>query len=291
MVDWPRYLMTAVFTYGIASYGSYRYSLMTKAQEDLRDIKDHQAFLRERHDKISETYDSDASRTEFSNKYGKFRKTLLSYAQGRVLEMGIGTGANLAYYDGPKITELIGVDWSEHMLMKAFGKLDDIKQAEKEHEALQRAGVDISKETKHLGLLPEKVSLVRADCINLEGHYEDESFDTIVDTLTLHSVYNREQLANEMRRLCKPGGHILLLERGQSYLSIFNMWLQFRAAKDLIERGTVEHLDIEQVVNDNFGDLKIIHKERKNMGMTYVYIIQNSPADPPVEADEANSSP
>ena len=117
MVDWPRYLITAAFTYGIASYGSYRYSLMTKAQEDLRDIKDHKTFLRERHDSISEKYDTDAVKVEFSNKYGKFRKTLLSYASGRVLEMGIGTGANLQFYDGPKIKELIGVDWSEPMLM------------------------------------------------------------------------------------------------------------------------------------------------------------------------------
>ena len=91
--------------------------------------------------------------------------------------------------------------------------------------------------------------------------------------------------ANEMRRLCKPGGHILLMERGQSYISLFNMWLQFRAAKDLMERGTVEHLDIEQVVNENFGDLKIVHKERKNMGMTYVYIIKNSPCEKKTEGE------
>ena len=59
MADWPRFLVTAAVTYGIATYGSYRYNLMTKAQEDLREIKDHKAFLRERHDKSAETYDSD----------------------------------------------------------------------------------------------------------------------------------------------------------------------------------------------------------------------------------------
>ena len=41
--------------------------------------------------------------------------------------MGIGTGTNLQYYNGPKIDELVGVDWSENMLMKAFGKLDDYR--------------------------------------------------------------------------------------------------------------------------------------------------------------------
>ena len=79
-----------------------------------------------------------------------------------------------------------------------------------------------------------------------------------------------------MRRLCKPGGLILLLERGQSHISLYNEWLKFKAAKDLVERGSVEHLDIEKIVNDNFGDLTFVHKERKNMGMTYVYIIENT---------------
>ena len=51
-----------------------------------------------------------------------------------------------------------------------------------------------------------------------------------------------------------------------------------------MERGEVGHLDIEKVVMDNFGDLNIVHKERKNMGMTYIYIIENSPKK--VEVDE-----
>ena len=56
-----------------------------------------------------------------------------------------------------------------------------------------------------------------------------------------------------------------------------------------MERGEVGHLDIEKVVMDNFGDLNIIHKERKNMGMTYIYIIENSPKR--VEVDEDSEEP
>ena len=286
MVDWPRYLVTAVVTYGIASYGSYRYNLLTKAQLDLRDIKDHKTFLRQKHDAIAEKYDEGANSREFSNKYGKYRRTLLTYAQGRVLEMGVGTGANLQYYSGSQISEFIGVDWSENMLLKAFGKVDDLRQKMKENEELSRAGIDVTKQAGYVAVsVPEKVKLMRADCINLGQHFEDGSFDTVVDTLTLHSVYNRELLADEIKRVCKPGGRILLLERGQSYLSLYNQWLQFRAAKDLMDKGSVEHLDIEKVVEDNFGELNIIHKERKNMGMTYVYIIENSPK-PVVESSD-----
>ena len=63
--------------------------------------------------------------------------------------------------------------------------------------------------------LPKEVKFIRADCLDLhEELSEDGQFDCVVDTLTLNSCYNREQLASEMRRLCKPGGLILLLERG-----------------------------------------------------------------------------
>ena len=36
---------------------------------------------------------------EFSNKISRYRKILLSYAQGRVLDVGMGTGENLKYYN------------------------------------------------------------------------------------------------------------------------------------------------------------------------------------------------
>jgi Methyltransferase domain len=63
------------------------------------------------HENIAEKYNDKNSQREFSNKYGKYRRTLLSYADGRVLEMGIGTGINLQYY-GPHLKEVVGVDWS-----------------------------------------------------------------------------------------------------------------------------------------------------------------------------------
>ena len=75
-----------------------------------------------------------------------------------------------------------------------------------------------------------------------------------------------------MKRVCKPGGRILIIGRGQSYISLYNKWLQFKAAQDLIEKGLVEHIDFEKFLESKKG-LKLVHKERKNMGMTYVYIL------------------
>jgi hypothetical protein len=101
----------------------------------------------------------------------------------------------------------------------------------------------------------------------------------VVDTLGIHSCYDRKAYAKEMLRVCKPGGLILLLERGTSHVSLYNAWLQFKAARDLCEYGTVEHLDFEGLVNNNFlkdGKASIVHKERRNFGMTYIYILEKS---------------
>ena len=67
---------------------------------------------------------------------------------------------------------------------------------------------------------------------------------------------------------------MLLIERGESWLSVYNQWLRFRAAQDLIKTGSVECLGFEKIVADNFEGFTVIHKERKNFGMTYVYILQ-----------------
>ena len=66
----------------------------------------------------------------------------------------------------------------------------------------------------------------------------------------------------------------MLIERGASYVSLYNVWLNFKAARDLAEYGLVEHIDFEKVIEKQEG-LKLIHKERKNMGMTYLFILEN----------------
>ena len=88
-------IFQAVVGYGTASFVSYKYNLMTKAQEDLKDIDDKKMFLMERHQAIAESFDADMAQREWSNKLPQYRKVLLSYAEGDVLECGIGTGTNL----------------------------------------------------------------------------------------------------------------------------------------------------------------------------------------------------
>ena len=70
------------------------------------------------------------------------------------------------------------------------------------------------------------------------------------------------------------------MERGSSYISPYNSWLKFRAAKDLMSTGTVEHLDFEKIIEELFRDMEPVHQERKNMGMTYIYILKK-----PIKSD------
>ena len=111
---------------------------------------------------------------------------------------------------------------------------------------------------------------MQADCHDLP--FEDNQFDTVVDILTLQSCYDIETCFDEIKRVCKPGGQILLIARGQSHIALYNKWLQFKAAQDLLEKGLVEHIDFEKFIETKKG-IKLVHKERKNMGMTYVYIL------------------
>lgn len=113
--------------------------------------------------------------------------------------------------------------------------------------------------------------------------FDDGAFDCVVSTFVLNSCYDRHAIAREIRRLCKQDGYILLLERGSSSMTLYNSWLNFKAARDLMNEGTVEHLDFDKIIGELFEGLEVIHRERKNMGMTYCFVIRNSPVEPVLE--------
>ena len=113
------------------------------------------------------------------------RRRLLADAAGDVLEIGIGTGASLPYYPpGCKIT---GVDLSSGMLAQA------------------------ARRARKLGL---DVTLRQADAHSLP--FEDASFDTCVSQLTLCTVPDPLAALQELRRVCRPEGRVLLLEHTTS---------------------------------------------------------------------------
>jgi phosphatidylethanolamine/phosphatidyl-N-methylethanolamine N-methyltransferase len=105
----------------------------------------------------------------------------------RILEVGVGTGLSLGMY--PSYVEVTGIDLSQDML--------DIAKTRVADEGLtQVAGLE------------------QMDAQNMT--FEDSSFDKVVAMYVATVVPDVEQLVNEIRRVCKPGGTIIFLNHFQN---------------------------------------------------------------------------
>ncbi|NJE00151.1 methyltransferase domain-containing protein [Thermococcus sp. LS1] len=145
-----------------------------------------------KYDRFSKIYDLFESPME-ARAFSKYRKKALSMAEGKVLEIGVGTGKNLPYY--PKDVEVIGIDFSRGMLEKA------------------------ERRRKELGL--ENVKLLLMDAQNLE--FEDNTFDTVVSTFVFCTVPDPIKGLKEAYRVLKPGGKAIFLEHMKSESKLLNI--------------------------------------------------------------------
>jgi ubiquinone/menaquinone biosynthesis C-methylase UbiE len=146
----------------------------------------------------------------------RLRRRLLQRASGRVLEVAVGTGMNLRYY--PATCRISAVDVSKEMLSVAR------RQAAK---------------------LSMNVSFSLTDAEALP--FPDESFDTVVSSLTTCTFPNPVAALKEMARVCRTNGKILLLEHGRSDREWLGRWQDRRAdsfAKQLGCHWNREPLDL-----------------------------------------------
>ncbi len=126
------------------------------------------------------TYDPLTARWE--GRHGaELRRRLLANARGRVLEIGVGTGLSIPFY--PPVDELVATDPAEPMLRRA-------------RRRAAQTGRD--------------VTLVEAPAERLP--FEDDSFDTVVSMLVLCTVSDQQRALQEIRRVLRPGGQLLLSE-------------------------------------------------------------------------------
>lgn len=115
----------------------------------------------------------------------EWRRRVWQEARGRVLEVGVGTGANFPFY--PPGCRVTAIDFSPGMLARARQKL-------------------------HLAGAP--VDLKEMDVQHLE--FGDATFDTVVATCVFCTVPDPVQGLKEVRRVCRPDGKIVLLEHVRS---------------------------------------------------------------------------
>jgi phosphatidylethanolamine/phosphatidyl-N-methylethanolamine N-methyltransferase len=104
----------------------------------------------------------------------------------RVLEVGVGTGINASLY--PRDCLVTGIDFSPSMLQKARVRVS-------------RKGLS-------------HVSLMEMDAAELK--FPDESFDIVYAPYLVNCVSDPLTVVREMRRVCKPGGKIVILNHFRS---------------------------------------------------------------------------
>ncbi len=113
------------------------------------------------------------------------REEVVSQAKGRVLELGLGAGANLPFYDTGAVGEVVGVEPSAELRAIA--------------EQAPRA---------------EGLKLDLRDGAAEDLPFEAAAFDCVVCTFTLCTVGDPMRALSEARRVLKPGGSFLFCEHG-----------------------------------------------------------------------------
>jgi len=113
----------------------------------------------------------------------QWREKLIKSARGAVLEVAVGAGANCAYYHSDIV--LTAVDFSEGMLTRA-------------RVAAREAGL--------------QAEFLQSDMDVVD--FPDNTFDTIVSTLSMCGYEDPVRVLRAFNRWCRPDGQILLMEHG-----------------------------------------------------------------------------
>jgi methyltransferase OMS1 len=103
--------------------------------------------------------------------------------------------------------------------------------------------------------------------------YNDDSFDTVVDTFGLQASYDYKTQYQEMKRICKVGGKILLMEVGESFWKYLNYRILKRAEKELYDNGQILFINYDDLIM-NDPDVKVLKRKRKLNGKLYYYVLE-----------------
>jgi ubiquinone/menaquinone biosynthesis C-methylase UbiE len=151
-----------------------------------------------------------------------------------VLEVGIGTGANLEFYAGA--CPVSGVDLSAGMLRRALARACRLRRS--------------------------------LDVETMDGEalaFPDRSFDTVVCTLTLCTTPDPLRLLRECGRVCRPGGRVLLLDHGLSASRAINGCLARFEPRHCARYAC--HLTRDVAAMPAQAGLTLVHQERHLWGL------------------------
>jgi ubiquinone/menaquinone biosynthesis C-methylase UbiE len=175
----------------------------------------------------------------------KYRREVVDAANGRVLEVGVGSGLNFPFY-GKQVEIVFGIDPSPHLLAIA-------------RRRAATAGV--------------RAELLQGSAIAIP--LADNTIDTVVMTWTLCSIPDPLAALREMRRVLKPHGKLLFVEHGLSPESGIERW-QHRLTPIWCHVGGGCHLDrkMDDLIRSAGFDLLRLRTEYAHgpRPMTYMYL-------------------
>jgi phosphatidylethanolamine/phosphatidyl-N-methylethanolamine N-methyltransferase len=185
-------------------------------------------FVEAVYDKMAKVYDLIFGPTLHPGRLRAIQRMNIQPGE-RVLEVGVGTGINLSLY--PKQCSVTGIDFSGSMLEKA-------------------------RERVAKGI--RNVRLLQMDAADLK--FADDSFDIVYAPYLISVVPDPVTVAQEMRRVCRPGGRIIFLNhflspnpilgRIERLISPFTIHIGFKTDLDLpafLAQADLQPISIEKV--------------------------------------------
>ena len=158
-----------------------------------------------------------------SNLFKQQRQMIIPYAQGNVLEIGIGSGSNLQYYDSNKVTKVWGLDPSNQALNHA-----------------RKQALNTPFTTEFIEAKAENIPL------------ENESMDTVLSTFTLCTVPEPATVLASIVKILKADGKFLFCEHGLAPDSKVRYWQNaLNAANKKLVGGCNLNRPIAQLIEQN----------------------------------------
>lgn len=207
-------------------------------------------------EQIAKVYDDQIKWEERGMFLGMRRRWLMRQLTGDVLEVACGTGRNIPYLYPENIDSITFLDSSQEMVNITQ------KKFRKSYPKYQKAAFTVGK---------------AEDLVELAGGDNPVQYDTIIEAFGLCAHEDPVKALQNMSKLLRPGGRIVLLEHGRSNWDFINNHLDFRSDKRMKTWACRWNLDIGELIDD--AGLDITYEKRVHLGSTWLLICKR-PEDP-----------
>lgn len=176
--------------------------------------------------------------------WAEHREYQLRDVTGEILEIGVGTGLNLPHYPD-HVKKIVTVDPNPGMNKRLQRRID-------------QTGLQVDRR------------IIGSECLP----FEDDTFDSVVSTLTLCSIRSVDAAMSELFRVLKPGGRLFFLEHGLSKEPKVAKWQQrLNGMQRRLGDGCSLTLDMAALIaNQPFGSIDVDNFYLESTPKTHGYM-------------------